>query len=161
MNGLDFSNNPLGFSGADLFQPSSLRASNFEVSAPIETVPPATSSSGGTLSSVLQLTNAAINGYGTFLNAKNEIAVQKANNKLQLATINANKQAALATIEAGARQPIFINSDGSLGSPGFFTRAGTFGRQFIEDFQTVPEFRNANLMIVAGVAAIALLAVRK
>lgn len=158
-----------GAAASALYAPSSLSVgpSAAGVAAvpltPTPTPGPATTSTlGSFLGGVSKIADTALTGYASFQAAQLELARQKANNKLAVAQLNYNVDTARNAINAGlATGPVAVDAAGRVTGLSFPDQVAAWGKQWVDDVQTVPAFRNANLAILAGVVAIALLAVRK
>lgn len=124
--------------------------------------PASISSPTAFLQGVTGLTDVVLNGYGTFNAAKLALARTEANSGLAFAKLDYDAALARSAINAGQTNgPVFLTPQGTVAGLSVPDRVVTYGQQWLDDIKTVPKFQNANVAIVLGVAAIALLVLRK
>lgn len=151
-----------GFNGANLYQSAALgERLTAETTAP---VPSGTSGPRG-FELLGELARSAVDGFSQVNAMRAEVDIAKLNNQLRVATAKRSAEVARQAIAAGnaPNGPIIIRDDGTL-APGAIStpeRIGIYARQAVEDFQTVPEFRNATLIVGGGLLLLALVVMNR
>lgn len=151
-----------GFNGANLYQSAALGE---RLTAATEAPVPSGTSGPRGFELLGDLTRSAVDGFSQVQALRTSVDIAKLNNELRLATAERSAAVARQAIAAGGAPAgaIVIRDDGTL-APGAVTvpeRVGIYARQAVEDFQTVPEFRNATLIVGGGLLLLALVVMNR